>query len=281
MIDREVRARVLLAEAAALGIDLADLVAAAEPVTHRVPTVAAFIDSITPTFTPRTAATYGPYWRLAVERFGDHQVDDVGIDDLVAVVAHAVDRAKRNRPSSTGRASQETCVAALRALFARASASGLTVGNPAAALAKPRRARSRRRALGDHELAELISAVRTTSRDPDLDLLLLRFHLESGARRQGALALRRRDLDSQRSTVWLREKSDSDREQPVSPTLLALLLEHNTSRSTARPDDHVFRTSDGRPLGARRTTRCSIEPGRVWSGPSESRSPPMYYGTPR
>jgi hypothetical protein len=29
-----------------------------------------------------------------------------------------------------------------------------------------------------------VDAVRTTSHDPDLDLLLVRFHLESGARRE-------------------------------------------------------------------------------------------------
>ena len=40
---------------------------------------------------------------------------------------------------------------------------------------QPRRVRSRRRALDDHELAELIAAARTTSNDPELDLLVIRF----------------------------------------------------------------------------------------------------------
>jgi integrase len=252
MIDRGLRARAVLAEAAARGLDVADLVAAAEPAACRVPTVAAFVEIITPTFTTRTAATYRPYWRIAVERFGDRRVDAVDLADLAAVVADAVDRARRNRPSSTGRASQETCVAALRALFARAAALGLRVGNPAAALAKPRRTRSRRRALDDQELAELIGAVRTTSRDPDLDLLVIRFHLESGARRQGALNLRRRDLDTRRATVWLREKDDSEREQPVSPSLVALLARHLADRTPGNDDDDaVFRTSRGT-MSARR-----------------------------
>jgi integrase len=218
-----------------------------------VPTVAAFIELIGPTFTPRTAATYRPYWRLAVERLGDRRLDDVGLADLAAVVADAVDRAKRNRPTSSGRASRETCISALRALFARAAASGLIVANPAAVLTKPRRARSRRRALDDHELAELIGAVRTTSRDPDLDLLVVRFHLETGARRQGALGLRRRDLDALRSTVWLQEKGDSEREQPVSPSLVALLARHVAARASSdRDDGAVFRTSLGAPMSARR-----------------------------
>jgi len=54
-------------------------------------------------------------------------------------------------------------VAALRAVFGRAHAAGLIATNPAMALTKPRRVRSRRRALDDRELAELIGAVRTTS----------------------------------------------------------------------------------------------------------------------
>lgn len=97
-------------------------------------------------------------------------------------------------------------MAAMRAVFCRAADAGLITVNLAAALAKPRRTRSRRRALDDQEFGELINAVRTTSNDPDLDLLVLRFHLESGARREGALNLRHRDLDAKRATVWLREK---------------------------------------------------------------------------
>ena len=168
------------------------------------------------------------------------------------MVDDAIARARRNRPDSTGRASRETCVAALRALFRRAADAGLITANPAAALRRPRRVCSRRRALDDHELAELIDAVRTTSRDPDLDLLVVRFHLESGARREGALNLRNRDLDLKRATVWLREKGDSEREQPISPSLMALLVGHAGTRGSGPPDAPVFGRGDGRPMCARR-----------------------------
>ncbi len=140
MIDRTLRARVLLEEAHHLGLDLRDLIAAGGDLDHRIPTLAAFIDSIAPTFTPATAATYRPHWRLAVDALGDRHLHDIGWDDLTAVVSAAEERARRNRPGSTGRASREACVAALRALFARAKANGLTTVNPAAALTKPRRA---------------------------------------------------------------------------------------------------------------------------------------------
>jgi integrase/recombinase XerC len=256
MTDRRLRARVLLGEAAALGVDLADLIAAGAlaDTEARVPTVAGYVETITATFTPATARTYRSYWRLAVALLGDRRLDDITIAELQTVVDHAVRRARRRRPDSTGRASQETCVTALRALFARAAAAGLVATNPARALTKPRRARSRRRALTDAELAELIAAVRTTSNDPDLDLLLLRFHLESGGRRQGALNLRRRDIDPRRATVWLREKG-SEREQPVTPTLVALLERHATTRGAITLDDLVFRTTQGMPFTQRRYSR--------------------------
>lgn len=252
MTGTQLRARVLLAEARALGVDLTDLIAASTAEATPIPTLGSFIKTVAPTFTDATAATYRPYWRLAAARLGEHRLVEVTIEDLTAVVQDAFARARRARPDSTGRASRETCVAALRALFRRAADAGLITTNPAAALRRPRRVRSRRRALDDHELSELIDAVRTTSRDPDLDLLVVRFHLESGARREGALNLRNRDLDARRSTVWLREKGDSEREQPISPSLSALLVGHAGTRGSGHRDDPVFRTSTGAPMSARR-----------------------------
>lgn len=252
MTGRQLRARVLLEEARALGLDLDDLIAADTSGSVAFPTVRSYLDAIAPTFTPATAATYRPYWRLLIVHVGDHRLGEVTITELTAVVEDAAAGAQRRRPGSTGRASRETCVAALRALFRRAVDAGLVTANPAAALTKPRRVRSRRRALDDTELGELIDAVRTTSNDPDLDLLLVRFHLESGARRQGALNLRRRDVDPIRATVWLREKGGSEREQPVSPSLVALLEQHIERRGAARLDDPVLRTAHGALLSARR-----------------------------
>lgn len=169
MIDRQLRAMVLLAEAAALGLRLEDLVAAHTTAAPPAPTLAEHVAAIAPTFSAGTAATYSSYWRLAAEQLGERRLTDITVVDLQFMVAEAGRRAQRRRPGSAGRSSQETCVAALRALFNRAHAAGLIATNPAAALTKPRRARSRRRALDDHELSELTEAIRTTSRDPDLD----------------------------------------------------------------------------------------------------------------
>lgn len=253
-MNRQLRARVLLEEARALGIDVDDLVAAATGDTKPI-TLAGWINEIAPTFSPSTAATYRPYWRLAIRLLGDRYLAELTTTDLAGVVDAAAERAKSHRPESTGRASRETCIAALRALYARAVDAGHVTTNPAAGLRKPLRTTSRRRALDDRELTALADAIRAASTDPDLDLLLVRFHLETGARRQGALNLRRRDIDTIRATVWLREKNDTTREQPASPSLVELLIAHTTTRGGGGRDDAVFRNRRGEPITGRRYDR--------------------------
>ena len=106
------RARVLIAEAAALGVlDLIDL-AAVTPVP-RGPTFAELVASLEPTFTPATAATYRPHWRVAIELVGDRPITGITVVDLQRVVEVAAERAVRRRPASTGRATREATVAAL------------------------------------------------------------------------------------------------------------------------------------------------------------------------
>jgi integrase/recombinase XerC len=243
-----------MAEATDLGVTIDDLIAAAATLEdHSVPmTVAEFVASIAPTFSPNTAATYATYWRLAVARFGDRRIGEITVDDCATVVADAESRARGRRDSSDGRSSRENCVAALRALFTCAQSAGRIGINPAAAIPKPRRRPSRRRPLDHPEIEGLVNAIRTTSNDPDLDLLLIRFHLESGARREGALNLRIRDLDDRRATAWLRVKFGAEREQPISPSLLRLVARHANVRGAGGPDDAVFRTRNGTPITRRR-----------------------------
>ena len=132
MNRRQFRARVLLEEARVLGLDLADLIAADAAGASRPPTGAAYIETIVPTFTAATAATYRPYWRLTAGHLGDRRLTDITVGDLLAVVDAAATRATRHRPASTGRSSRETCVAALPALFRHAVEAGLLTVNPAA-----------------------------------------------------------------------------------------------------------------------------------------------------
>src|SRR5664280_27727 len=172
VMDRLVRARILLAEAAALGVTIDDLIAESSsgalgtPGTG--PTVAEYVNTVTASFSKGTAATYKSYWRLLIDRLGERPIGSVDVDDCETVVVDAVERAHRKRPGTDGRSSRESCIGALRAFFARAERADLVTRSPAAQLEKPRRLPNRRRALDDGELRDVIEAVRTTSQDPDL-----------------------------------------------------------------------------------------------------------------
>jgi len=100
---------------------------------------------------------------------------------------------------------------------------------------KPRRLPSTRRAVADKRLAEINHAAATTGDDPELDTLLLRMHTETACRRGGALALRPQDLDPEQCLILLREKGETVRWQPVSPTLMAALLGHAGNATRRRP----------------------------------------------
>lgn len=78
-------ATVLMDEARALGLDLADLIAAADG-HPTVPTVGEHVAAIEATFTAATASSYRPYWRLAVDLHGSLRLTELGIADLQAVV---------------------------------------------------------------------------------------------------------------------------------------------------------------------------------------------------
>jgi integrase/recombinase XerC len=253
-MDRLLRARVMVAEAHALGLSVNDLVTAAvgAPADREdVPTVSAYVRRLEPTFSAGTQRTYRSYWRLAERHFGDRRIDTITVDDCEEVVLAAADRARKRRPDSDARSPRENCVAALRALFERARRARYVLENPAAELNKPRRLTSRRRGLDERELAEAVEAVRTTTRDLELDLLLVEFHLVSGARQEGALNLDLDSIDDRRCTVWLREKYGKEREQPVRPSLVPKLRLHARRRGATRGSDKVFRTRRSVPTGRR------------------------------
>lgn len=245
MTSKTLRARVALTELEAMGLTLDDLLeATGREVAERPigPTIADYVPIVAEGFQPRSRRTYNSYWRLAVELIGDLALERVTVDDLIAVADEAATRAKQRRVGSDGRASRESCVAAMRAVFTRAHKAGLVQTNPALLVDKPRRLPNRRRALNQSELNDLWAAAAATTKDPELDLLLLRFHLESGARRMGAINLRVKDLDPVRQTVWLREKFGTEREQPISRTLLTAVADLAVARGSTRSGDHAFIT---------------------------------------
>ena len=80
--------------------------------------------------------------------------------------------------------------------------------------------------------------------------------------RGGALALRPDDLDSGQCLIRLREKGETVRWQPVSPTLMARLTEHGQERH-APPGGQLLRYRNGRPITSRRYDGLWTRIGRV------------------
>ena len=232
----------LLAAIEAAGLTLGDLaVEASVPTPSAVQTVRQFHPVVEMATTEGARKTYAPYWRLLVAEMGDKLLSDVHASELKGLALQAQTNAVKRANGRKGLSARENCVAALRAFFRLAVEDGIIEENPADKVPKPRRQASQRRGFTDVEVARLYTVTSTSGDDPVLDTLLLRFHLETGARRGGALALRRRDLDVARQLVRLREKNDTERWQPVSKTLVDALMQHCDARGAIEADDAVFR----------------------------------------
>jgi integrase len=172
------------------------------------------------------------------------------IKQLVEYIkAHVV--ARRN--ARGGRSAAEHLIAALRCLYRHAEDDGLIdkADNPARKVDKPRHLPSTRRAVADTRLAEINHVAATTGNDPALDTLLLRLQTETACRRGGALALRLQDLDPAQCLIFLREKGETVRWQPVSPTLMSHLQQHAERRRAPR-DGQLLRYTSGQPITTRR-----------------------------
>ncbi|MTV26059.1 hypothetical protein FTX61_11655 [Nitriliruptoraceae bacterium ZYF776] len=92
-------------------------------------------------------------------------------------------------PPGTGVHGEIGALTAARSLFKRAAHDILHV-SPTANVEKPDKPKTKRRAFTIKELDQVIQVAIDTSTDPDLDALLLWFHLESGARQGEALEAR-------------------------------------------------------------------------------------------
>ena len=242
-------ARMLLAS---MGISAADLVKAAG-IRPPAPTFNQYIPVVTAAVSASTAGVYGTYWRKTAERWGDRPIDQVTPTEIETLTRELQQDALERRNYRGGIGTIEHTISALRCLYTRAVADGLISAedNPAAKVRKPRRPDSQRSGLPLDRLAELVTATATASSDPELDSLIIRFHIETACRRGGMLALRPRDLDTEHCLAQLHEKGNSARWQPISPTLTHLLQHHIVSRGAAA-DQSLLRTRTGRPVGRRR-----------------------------
>jgi integrase/recombinase XerC len=73
--------------------------------------------------------------------------------------------------------------------------------------------------------------------------------------------LRPSDLDPDQCLILLREKGETVRWQPVSPTLMGRLIDHGRERH-APPDGQLLRYANGRPITSRRYDHLWTRLGR-------------------
>jgi integrase/recombinase XerC len=243
-------ARLLLAR---MGITPEQLLAAASLERKDTPTLREYVGQVSEAVPSSTRRAYDTYWRRIVDEWDDRRIDEptpLEIKRLCETQKHQV-VARRN--SRGGRLATEHLISALRCLYRHAVSDDLIAetANPAIRVAKPRRQPSTRRAIPEARLAEIVAIAETTGDDPELDTLILRLHTETACRRGGALAVRPCDLDTAQSLVMLREKGDTTRWQPVSPTLMHHMLVHADTRR-ANPTKPLLRYRNGRPITARR-----------------------------
>lgn len=224
------------------------------PAPTTTPTITDYLDRVEVAAPESVCHVYGSYWRRVREQWGARLLTDPTALEIRALAEQTRTHAKVRRNSRGGRSATEHMIAALRYVYRCATADGLIAetDNPAARVPKPRRLASSRRALLDHQLAEVHRAAATSGNDPDLDTLLLRLHGETACRRGGALRLRADDLDPTQCLIRLREKGENLRWQPVSPTLMAALERHHHERGTDESNGPLLRYRNGRPITYRR-----------------------------
>jgi site-specific recombinase XerD len=243
-------ARILLAR---IGVTPEQLLAAASPGQKNLPTFREYIAQLSDSVPASTRRAYATYWRRIVDKWGDRQIDEPTPLEIQRLCESQKLLVVTRKGSRGGRSATEHLIAALRCMYLHAVADNLIDerDNPAIRVAKPRRLPSTRRAIPENRLAELFAVAASTGDDPELDTLILRLHTETACRRGGALALRPCNLDTNQSLVMLREKGDTTRWQPVSPTLTRHLLDHAAARG-AGSDARLLRYRNGRPITARR-----------------------------
>jgi integrase len=154
-------------------------------------------------------------------------------------------------PPGTGVHGQIGALTAASSLFEAATTDYL-VHSPTAKLKKPRKPKTKRRAFTVDELAQVIRVAVDTSTDPDLDALLIWFHLETGARQGEGLGARISDINVEQQTIMLGEKNNHQEMQPISMSLVIALIEFAVARGADERDDRIFRNRFFRPTSKKR-----------------------------
>lgn len=242
-------ARLVLAQ---MGLTPADLLSEPEQ-RPAAPTFANYVPVVSEAVSAGTLRCYGSYWNKVVKAWGSRRIDEPTPSEIRQLAMQIKATVVPRRNSRGGNGAVEHLIAALRCLYKHAEDDGLidAEDNPAQKVNKPRRLPTTRTAVADTRLVEINEVAATTGNDPQLDSLLLRLHTETACRRGGALNLRTQDLEPTECLILLREKGETFRWQPISPTLMTYLQEHATNRQ-APHDGQLLRYANGKPITRRR-----------------------------
>jgi integrase/recombinase XerC len=235
-----------------MGLRPEDLLAAPRH-SRPMPTFAEYIPVVAGAVSTGTRRAYGSYWNRIEEHWGQRRLDQPTPTEIKQLVQHIRTNVVVRRNARGGRSAAEHLVAALRCLYRHAEDDNLIDprDNPAKKVPKPRRLPSTRRAVADNRLDDINHTAATTGNDPELDTLILRLHTETACRRGGALNLRPQDLDPTQCLIYLREKGETARWQPISPTLMHHLQQHAKQRHAPR-NGQLLRYARGKPITTRR-----------------------------
>ncbi|MFC9664803.1 hypothetical protein ACFVJ5_31615 [Nocardia sp. NPDC127606] len=176
-----------------MGITAADLV----DTPPAAPTFAEAIPRVWARLSAGTARTNGTHFDLLESRWPDRSLTEPTRHELEELAYTVQSTARTNRASRGGTSAVEHFVSAVRCLYRYAEEAGWVrpQDNPAGRSPIPSRRSSHRYAIPWGQVAEICQVAATSGDDPELDSLILRFHLETACRRGGALALRPQDLD--------------------------------------------------------------------------------------
>ncbi|GAA2599350.1 hypothetical protein GCM10010435_93490 [Winogradskya consettensis] len=224
------------------------------PAGRTIPVFDEYIPQVAAAVSAGTRRAYATYWRRIRQKWGQRRLDEPTPLEIKQFAEEVREGAVVRRNNRGGASAAEHLIAAFRCIYQYAVGDRLIDAgdNPATRVDKPHRQPSLRHALPEHALCAIVTVAGETGNDPELDLLILRLHIETACRRGAALAINRKDLDPDHCLVLLHEKGQTKRWQPISPTLAAALIAHNDERSDGSPDGQLLRYRGGRPVGRRR-----------------------------
>jgi integrase len=225
--------------------------------------VALWLEGLEGLVLPSTVEAYaGRLERHVLPRFGERRLDEVAVDDILALIS---DLRKRGYSGTT----IATTLTPLSRLFAHAVRRGLIEVNPVSKLdrsERPRVSRRERPVLNPVEIGRLLEAA------PPRFRTLLATAILSGLRQGELLGLHWRDIDFDNELIRVRSALDRKRRDVppktergvrdviLMPALAEALRQHKRESAFNRPDDYVFTTRIGTPEHAAHLGLRALKP---------------------